>query len=184
MPKNNSKMVPSPSKEKHSAKEATLVPAFFSSILVKNSQAKTHMHTAKNAGNMIILQSENLTTAHAAKIGATKDAMALMNCPNVRVLAILFSSTIFANSGFNETCIIVLPMPKSVKEISIEAKEYVNIGMSNAGRVIIKLSRTVFFLPILFINNPVGTAHIRNQKKTIEGNKFAMVSDSLKSALT
>ena len=50
--------------------------------------------------------------------------------------------------------------------------------MSKAGMVIIKLSRTVFFLPILFINNPVGTAKTRNQKKTIDGNKFAIVSDS------
>jgi hypothetical protein len=116
-------MVLSPSNEKHSVKEATLVSIFFSSILVKNSHAKTKKHTVKNIGNIIILQSKNLTTAHAAKIGATKEAMALINCPNVSVLAILFLSTIFANNGFNETCSIVLPMPSSVKEINIEAKE-------------------------------------------------------------
>ncbi len=115
-------MVLSPSNEKHSEKEATFVSIFFSLIFVKNSQAKTRKFTAKNTGNIIILQSENLITAHAAKIGATKEAMALINCPNVSVLAILFSSTIFANNGFNETCIIVLPIPNSVKEINIEAK--------------------------------------------------------------
>jgi hypothetical protein len=170
-------MVPSLSKEKHSANDATLVSTFFSSIFVKNSHAKTHKHTAKNTGNIIILQSENLTTAQAAKIGATNEAMALTNCPNVNVLAIRFSSTIFANNGFNETCKIVFPIPNSVNEINIVAKEYVNIGMSKAGSVMIILRSTVFFLPILFINNAVGTAHTRNQKKTIEGNKFAIVSD-------
>ena len=103
-------------------KEATLVSTFFSLILVKNSHAKTNRHTVKNIGNIIILQSENFTTAHAAKIGATKEAIALTNCPNVSVLAILFSSTIFANNGFNETCKIVLPMPNSVKEINIDGK--------------------------------------------------------------
>ena len=123
MPKNSSKMVLSPSNEKHSVKEATLVCIFLSSILVKNNQAKTHKFTVKNIGNMSILQSKNFTTAHAARIGATNEAIAFTNCPKVRVLAILFSSTIFANKGFNETCRIVLPMPNSVKETNIEAKE-------------------------------------------------------------
>src|SRR5512133_2922484 len=109
-------MVLSPSNEKHSEKEATLVSTFFSSILVRNNHAKTHKHTTKNIGNISILQSENLKTAHAAKIGATKEAMAFINCPNVSVLAILFSSTIFANKGFNETCKIVLPIPNNVNE--------------------------------------------------------------------
>ena len=43
---------------------------------------------------------------------------------------------------------------------------------------------TVFFRPILFINIPVGTEKIRNQKNTKEGKIFASESVNPKSNFT
>ena len=48
----------------------------------------------------------------------------------------------------------------------------------------IMLKRTVFFLPILFINILVGTENIKNQRKTVTENVLATVSDNVKSCFT
>ena len=47
-----------------------------------------------------------------------------------------------------------------------------------------KLIKTVLRCPILFIKIPVGTAHTKNQKKTMDGNKLAVLSVNSKSAFT
>ena len=57
-------------------------------------------------------------------------------------------------------------------------------GINKEAKVIIKLKRTVFLRPILFIRTPVGTEKIRNQKKTSEGKTLACESVRSKSAFT
>ena len=47
-----------------------------------------------------------------------------------------------------------------------------------------RLTNTVFFRPILFINMPVGTEKIKNQKKTNEGKRLASASVRPKSFCT
>ena len=86
-------------------------------------------------------------------------------------------------------CMMALPMPSSEKEMYISQSwlSFVGIKLSKSGRstanvVITTESRTVFFLPILFISMPVGTEKIRNQKNTSEGKKFAAESESPKSS--
>ena len=48
-----------------------------------------------------------------------KEAMALMNCPKVNVLASLSPLTIRVMRGFRDTCISVLPIPSRQKDTSI-----------------------------------------------------------------
>ena len=96
--------------------------------------------------------------------------MAFTNCPNVKELANLSPLTMLEISGLRDTCINVLPIPNNENEISIPAYEWLITGTINARTVTTRLSNTVFFLPIRFINIPVGTENIKNQKKTIEGN--------------
>mgnify|MGYP007084217247 CR=1 FL=1 len=49
--------------------------------------------------------------------------MLLTNCPSVIPLASLSGGTMSATSGFTETCNIVLPIPSSANEKSIDGKE-------------------------------------------------------------
>ena len=58
------------------------------------------------------------------------------------------------------------------------------MGKSSEKKVTTRLSNTVFFRPIRFINMPVGTEKIKNQKKTSEGKIFASESVRFKSAFT
>ena len=61
---------------------------------------------------------------------------------------------------------------------------YAITGSSMATAVTISEISTVLRRPILFINTPVGTEKIRNQKNTMEVNRFAWESDRLNSGLT
>ena len=97
--------------------------------------------------------------------------------------------TSIVTSGLMPVCMMALPMPSSEKEMFISQSwlSFVGIKLSKSGRstanvVITTESRTVFFLPILFISMPVGTEKIRNQKNTSEGKKFAAESESPKSS--
>ena len=89
-----------------------------------------------------------------------------------------------STNGLSEVCMMALPMPKSEKDSNNIGKSTVNIGTSIAASVITRLSRTVFFLPILFISRLVGILKIRNQKNTSEGSVFAIASESAKSSFT
>ena len=60
----------------------------------------------------------NFTEAQLAMRGAMNDAIALMNCPNVRVLANFSPLTTQVMRGLSETCISVLPMPNRQKDTS------------------------------------------------------------------
>jgi hypothetical protein len=126
-------------------------------------------------------QSSNINEAFVAISGALNDAIAFTNCPKVRELASLSPFTILDNRGFNETCIRVLPIPNKEKVIISDVLSYHTNGIIIDKAVTNKLIITVFFLPIRDINIPVGTENIRNQKKTIDGNIFAVASSSPKS---
>ena len=112
------------------------------------------------------------------------EAMALTNWPKVSVEAKCPPLTTVATSGLSEVCMRALPMPKSEKLTSIRAKLSPKTGSSSETTVTAKESNTVFFLPILFISIPVGTEKMRNQKKTSEGNTFAVASFSPRSFFT
>ena len=125
---------------------------------------------------------------HAAMSGAMNDAMALTNCPKVRVDA-KCPLTSIVTSGLMEVCMMALPMPRSENEIYISQSwlSFVGIKLSKSGRntasVVTMMERsTVFLRPILFISMPVGTEKIRNQKNTSEGKKLAAESDRPKSS--
>ena len=60
--------------------------------------------------------------------------------------------------------------------MSMIGKFSVNIGSKSDIIVTTSDNNTVFLRPILFINTPVGTEKIRNQKNTKEGNVLATVS--------
>lgn len=125
--------------------------------------------------------SSNINEALVAISGALKEAMAFTNCPNVRELASLSPFTMLDNKGFNETCIKVLPIPNKEKVIISDVLSYHTNGIIIDKAVTNKLMITVFFLPIRDINIPVGTEKMRNQKKTMDGNIFAVASSSPKS---
>ena len=113
-----------------------------------------------------------------------KEAMALTNCPKVSVEARCPPRTTVATRGLREVCMSALPMPKSEKLTSIKPKLSPNAGSNNDTTVTASESNTVFLRPILFINTPVGTEKIRNQKKTSEGKMFAVASFSPRSFFT
>ena len=121
---------------------------------------------------------------HMARYGAKNEAMALMNCPKVSVDAKFFPPMTLDTSGLSEVCISALPMPRSEKDTSITPKDLPNNGMNNDSTVTAKESRTVFLRPMRFINMPVGTEKMRNQKNTNDGKMLAVLSFSPKSSFT
>lgn len=56
---------------------------------------------------------------HAAMTGAKKEAMALTNCPKVRVEASLSLGVRLVTNGLSEVCMMALPMPSKENESSI-----------------------------------------------------------------
>ena len=54
-----------------------------------------------------------------AMSGARKEAMALTNCPKVRLLASLSGLMRSLSSGLSEVCMMALPIPRREKERSI-----------------------------------------------------------------
>ncbi len=52
-------------------------------------------------------------------MGAKNEAIALKNWPRVRLLANKWPLTTLDNNGFNDTCIMALPIPSKAKEINI-----------------------------------------------------------------
>ena len=121
---------------------------------------------------------------HEAMMGARNEAMLLMNCPKVNVLAEAPPFITLSTSGFSEVCMMALPIPRREKERSSMVKSRVNIGTAIAANVITRLSRTVFLRPILFISKLVGTLKMRNQKNTSEGSVLAIESERPRSAFT
>ena len=99
-----------------------------------------------------------------------------MNCPKVKVAAILPPCTTVITSGLIDVCISALPIPSSENDTSISSYDCPKIGKSNEKTVMMRLNSTVFLRPILFISIPVGTENIKNQKKTSDGNTFAVAS--------
>jgi len=79
---------------------------------------------------------------------------------------------------------MALPMPRSENDSNMIRYVSPNTGMNRDVTVIIRLIRTVFFRPILFMSMPVGTENIRNQKNTSEGKRFACASVRFKSFWT
>ena len=120
----------------------------------------------------------------AAIYGARNEAIALMNCPKVKVAAKFPPCNTVITNGLIDVCISALPIPSNENDISISSYDSPKIGKSNDTTVMMRLNNTVFLRPILFINIPVGTEKNKNQKKTSDGNMFALISERCKSALT
>ena len=113
-----------------------------------------------------------------------KEAIAFTNCPKVSVEARFPPFITVETSGFNEVCISALPIPRSENDTSISPYDSPKTGSSNENKVMMRLSKTVFLRPILFINIPVGTEKMRNQKKTKDGKTLAVESVRCKSSFT
>ena len=64
-----------------------------------------------------IFQLPSEEAANPAMTGPRKEAMALMNCPQVRLLVSRSPRTTFWSNGLRETCRMVLPIPRSAKAI-------------------------------------------------------------------
>lgn len=58
------------------------------------------------------------------------------------------------------------------------------MGNNSETDVTARLKTTVLRRPMRAINSPVGTEKIKNQKNTIDGKRFARVSESAKSVFT
>ena len=110
--------------------------------------------------------------------------MAFTNCPKVRVEARFLPEVTADTIGLSEVCIKAFPIPKSENDTSITPKLSPNIGRRSETTVTSNERSTVFFLPILFINMPVGTENIKNQKNTNEGNRLAVASFRWRSSFT
>ena len=109
-------------------------------------------------------------------IGARNEAMALTNCPNVRVDASLSPPIRLDTSGLSDVCMMALPIPSREKDSSITTYPSPNNGINSEIAVTIRLMVTVRLRPMRFISIPVGTEKIRNQKNTKEGNRLACES--------
>ena len=121
---------------------------------------------------------------HMAMYGARNEAIALTNCPKVRVEARLPPCITDDTSGLSDVCIRALPMPSSENDTSISVKDSPNRGSRSAATVTANESSTVRLRPMRFISMPVGTENIRNQKNTSEGSTLATESLNCKSSLT
>lgn len=67
----------------------------------------------------------SLVAPQMAMYGAKRDAKALTNWPSVSVEASLSPLTNTVSSGFSDTCISVLPMPRKAKEMTISTRRAV-----------------------------------------------------------
>ena len=121
---------------------------------------------------------------HMAIYGAMNEAMALTNCPKVSVEARLPPRITDDTRGLRDVCISALPIPSKENDTSIRGKFSPNKGRRRDTTVTMRESNTVFLRPILFINIPVGTEKIRNQKNTRDGSTLATESLSCKSSFT
>ena len=124
------------------------------------------------------------TAPHMAIYGAIKEAMALTNCPKVSVEARFLPDVTADTNGLSDVCISALPIPKRENDTSMMPKVSPNKGRRREMTVTKSESSTVFLRPILFINMPVGTEKIRNQKNTNDGNRLAVASFRLRSSFT
>ena len=107
--------------------------------------------------------------------GPQNEETALTTCPAVRLLVNSFwSVTTLFNKGLSDTCRMVLPIPNKAYPTR-QAQSVFNNGMSIPTSVTAILSMTVFLRPQAFILMPTGMLKNRNQMKTIEGTKPAMV---------
>jgi hypothetical protein len=138
---------------------------------------KDNKQIAEYIGNRIFQPKPKVRYAEMAPqeaiTGAKNEAIAFTNCPNVRVEANLSDEMIFVTNGFSDVCINALPMPSNENAVNMAIYESAKIGIINDTSVIAKLTSTVCFRPMRFINIPVGTENIRNQKNTNEGRMFA-----------
>ena len=114
-------------------------------------------------------------TAKSMMNGPQNEETALTTCPAVRLLVNSFwSVTTLFNKGLSDTCRMVLPIPNKAYPTR-QAQSVFNNGMSIPTSVTAILSMTVFLRPQAFILMPTGMLKNRNQMKTIEGTKPAMV---------
>jgi len=117
-----------------------------------------------------------MVAAKAAIKGPVKDDIAFTNCPTVRLEVNLSPFTTFVNSGFSDTCRMVLAIPNNAKASNDITKVYSINGINIATIVITLLKITVFLRPILFIIIPVGTEKIRNIENNATGIMLERVS--------
>ena len=87
-------------------------------------------------------------------------------------------------SGLSDVCMSALPIPSREKLTNITPKLSPKMGNSRETRVTTSDNNTVFLRPMRFISTPVGTEKMRNQKKTSEGKRLAVVSFRCRSAFT
>lgn len=109
------------SNPKQSAKLEGLPVISSSCTLSRASKTTASTETTANTGNSTC-HFPKCTAPHAAKIGATKDAIALTNCPNVSAPDNFSSLIKLDTNGFSDTCIIVLPMPSRQNDTTITGK--------------------------------------------------------------
>ncbi len=69
-----------------------------------------------------IFQFPKEEAASPAITGPRNEAMALMNCPQVRLLVSRSPRTTLESNGLSDTCKRVLPIPKRAKAMSITGK--------------------------------------------------------------
>ena len=192
MPMKERRMIGEPSILRQSTKPEALPSIGSSSIRVMPSHNVATIPMMKNKRKRIRQLSPKtgavVVAPHAAISGAMNEAMALTNCPKVSVEA-KWPLTSIVTNGLIDVCMMALPMPRSENDIYISQSwlSLVGIKLSKRGRNTAKVvttieSSTVFLRPILFINMPVGTEKIRNQKNTSDGKKLAAESESPKSS--
>ena len=121
---------------------------------------------------------------HMAIYGAMNEAIALTNWPKVSVEARLPPRITDCTNGLSDVCIRALPIPSRENDMSINGNDAPKRGSKSDTTVTASDTSTVFLRPILFINMPVGTEKMRNQKNTSEGSILAVESLSARSAFT
>ena len=188
MPKNDNSTTGLPNRRRQSPKPDAL-PLISSSLIgATKSSIVARMPTMKYIANSTRQLSPKVgimaVAPHIAKYGARNDAMALMNCPKVSVLARFPPLMTAMTSGLSDVCMSALPMPSSENDSSMTVNDSPKRGKNNETMVTMRDNNTVFLRPILFISIPVGTEKMRNQKKTRDGKILATESESPKSALT
>ena len=192
MPMNDSRMMGELSILRQSTKPDALPSIGSSSMVVMPSHRVAIIPMTQKRRNSMRHESPKIgavvVAPQAAISGAMNEAIALTNCPKVSVEA-KWPLTSIVTNGLMLVCMMALPMPRSENEMYISHSwlSLVGIKLSKRGRntanVVMTIDRrTVFLRPILFINMPVGTEKMRNQKKTSEGKKLAAESDNPKSS--
>jgi hypothetical protein len=140
-----------------------------SSILVMADQIEVTIDI-KPYTNKVFFQSPHLVTAIVTRIGPSNELIALINCDRLMKLENRSGDVTSRSNGFDDTWMMVLPIPINKKDNNNEGYVYWINGINIPIDVNITPNNNTRFLPTLDCKTLHGSDKIKNHINTMDGN--------------